>query len=190
MARADKALQDIKALRPTSFTLDQLDQELLSMTLIRALPTEYNNFASSLLLLDSLDLNKLQSAFQNEESQRLARNVSVSSSSILLHLHHLALYSPYLRFLWWHWCIQSPIALKSRGHHQIPSRSANRGRNKENPNLNRMQRKHRTNLIRVHRQQLNLLAMQVLFSQSLSGLNGLNLEHALTGTLIQVPLHT
>src|SRR3984957_10658680 len=37
-----------------------------------------NIFASSLLLLDTLDLDKLQSAFQNEESQCLARNVTPS----------------------------------------------------------------------------------------------------------------
>ena len=76
MARADKALQDIKALRPTNFSLEALDNELLCMTLIRALPAEYNNFASSLLLLDSLDLDKLKSAFQSEETQRLARHVT------------------------------------------------------------------------------------------------------------------
>jgi len=46
------------------------------------------------------------------------------------------------------------------------------------------------NLIRVHQQQLNLLAMQVIFFQPLSSLTGLNLKHALTGTLTQVPLHT
>ena len=80
MARADKAMQDIKALRPSGFSLDDLDKELLSMTLIRALPSEFNNFASSLLLLDSLDLNKLKSAFQTEESQRLARNSLPSST--------------------------------------------------------------------------------------------------------------
>ena len=74
MARADKAMQDIKALRPSGFTLNDLDKELLSMTLIRALPSEFDNFASSLLLLNSLDLDKLKSAFQNEESQRLSRN--------------------------------------------------------------------------------------------------------------------
>jgi hypothetical protein len=80
MARADKALQDIKSLRPDGFSLDQLDDELLAMTLIRALPAEYNNFASSLLLLDSLEIQKLKSAFHNEESQRLARSVSTSTS--------------------------------------------------------------------------------------------------------------
>ncbi|KZT18336.1 hypothetical protein NEOLEDRAFT_1080519, partial [Neolentinus lepideus HHB14362 ss-1] len=67
MARADKAISDIRALRPKDFTIESLDNDLASMALIRALPAEYNNFVSSLLLLDSLDLSKLQSAFQNEE---------------------------------------------------------------------------------------------------------------------------
>ncbi|KZT18960.1 hypothetical protein NEOLEDRAFT_1078934, partial [Neolentinus lepideus HHB14362 ss-1] len=75
MARADKAMQDIRALRPRDFTIDSLDNDLASMALIRALPSDYNNFVSSLLLLDSLDLTKLQSAFQNEESQHFARSV-------------------------------------------------------------------------------------------------------------------
>ena len=78
MARADKAMQDIRALCPPNFTLDMLDKELQCMTLIRALPADYNTFASSLLLLDALDLDKLQSAFQNEESQHLVRNVTLS----------------------------------------------------------------------------------------------------------------
>ena len=84
MARADKALQDIKSLRSSNFTLNQLDNELECMALIRALPAEYNTFVSSLLLLDSLDLDKLKSAFQNEESQRLARNVTASSPSLAM----------------------------------------------------------------------------------------------------------
>jgi len=74
MARAHSALQSIQELRPENFTLEMLDQELECMALIRALPEEYNNFVSSLLLLDSLDLGKLRSAFQNEENQRIARN--------------------------------------------------------------------------------------------------------------------
>jgi hypothetical protein len=59
-----------------------LDKELLCMTLIRALPEDYNNFASSLLLLDFFDIDKLQYAFQNEESQCLARNVSGTSHAL------------------------------------------------------------------------------------------------------------
>src|SRR6266487_3594046 len=85
MARADKAMQDIKALRPSGFTMEQLDQELQCMALIRSLPTDYNSFASSLLLLDAFDLSKLQSAFQNEQAQRTARHIDSSSSSLALH---------------------------------------------------------------------------------------------------------
>src|SRR6266516_7434735 len=84
MARADKAMQDIKALCPSGFTIKDLDQELQCMALIRSLPLDYNNFASSLLLLDAFDLLKLQSAFQNEEAQRTARHIDSSSSSLAL----------------------------------------------------------------------------------------------------------
>src|SRR6266487_2437815 len=85
MARADKAMQDIKALRPSGFTIKDLDQELQCMALIRSLPLDYNNFASSLLLLYAFDLPRLQSAFQNEEAQRTARHIDSSSSSLTLH---------------------------------------------------------------------------------------------------------
>src|SRR6266487_6803750 len=84
MARADKAMQDIKALHPPSFTLKDLDQELECMALIRSLPADYHNFASSLLLLDTFDLPRLQSAFQNEEAQRTARHIDSSPSSLAL----------------------------------------------------------------------------------------------------------
>jgi len=84
MARAHSALQLIQELRPANFTVKTLDEELECMALIHALPQEHNNFASSLLLLDSLDLNKLRSAFQNEESQRTARNLDPTSPLMAL----------------------------------------------------------------------------------------------------------
>ena len=68
MTRAEKAMQDIKAPHPPNFTLDMLDKELQCMTLIHALPADYNPFASSILFFDTFDLDKLQSAFHNEES--------------------------------------------------------------------------------------------------------------------------
>src|SRR6266536_4243576 len=92
MARADKAMQDIKALRPSSFIIKELDQELECMSLIRSLPTDYNSFASSLLLLDAFDLLKLQSAFQNEEAQRTARHIDSSSPLALQTLANLLCY--------------------------------------------------------------------------------------------------
>ncbi|KZT17957.1 hypothetical protein NEOLEDRAFT_1184766 [Neolentinus lepideus HHB14362 ss-1] len=74
------ALLGLRKLEGEDFTIDSLDNDLTSMALICALPAEYNNFVSSLLLLDSLDLSKLQSAFQNEESQRFTRGVDASPS--------------------------------------------------------------------------------------------------------------
>jgi len=40
------------------------------MAMIRALPEEFSNFASSLLLMDKLDKASIQQAFVSEESQR------------------------------------------------------------------------------------------------------------------------
>ncbi|KZT21222.1 hypothetical protein NEOLEDRAFT_1223876, partial [Neolentinus lepideus HHB14362 ss-1] len=80
MARADKAMQDICVLHPKDFTIDSLNNDLTSMALIRALPSEYNNFVSSLLLLNSLDLSKLQSVFQNKESQHFAQGIDALPS--------------------------------------------------------------------------------------------------------------
>ncbi|EPQ54729.1 hypothetical protein GLOTRDRAFT_130080 [Gloeophyllum trabeum ATCC 11539] len=65
------------------FTIEQLDEELAPMSLICSLPAEYNNFVSSLLLLDSLSLSKLQSAFQNDETQRTTRGFSSTHSLAL-----------------------------------------------------------------------------------------------------------
>ena len=45
--RVDDAIHRIRDLRSTGFTLDKLDDELASMTLIRALPDDYNAFVIS-----------------------------------------------------------------------------------------------------------------------------------------------
>ncbi|PPQ95073.1 hypothetical protein CVT25_002460, partial [Psilocybe cyanescens] len=57
-------------LRLKDFDLAKLDEELASLTLIRALPDEYNAFASSLLLLDKLDKATIHQAFVTEDIQR------------------------------------------------------------------------------------------------------------------------
>ena len=46
------------------------------MTFICSLPADYNNFVSSLLLVDSLDVDKLKAAFLNEENQRASRQIT------------------------------------------------------------------------------------------------------------------
>ena len=70
MTRIDTGMQNVQNLRPDSFTISDLDKELVSMTMIRALPASYASFASSLQLLDKLDKDALQSAFVNEEALR------------------------------------------------------------------------------------------------------------------------
>jgi len=68
--RVDSVMQHIKDLRPDSFSITQLDDELASMAMIRALPEEFSGFSSSLLLKDNLDKATVQQAFVTEETQR------------------------------------------------------------------------------------------------------------------------
>ncbi|PPQ89622.1 hypothetical protein CVT25_012635 [Psilocybe cyanescens] len=69
MNRVDTAIHRIQDLRPKDFTLTNLDDELASMTLIRALPDKFSGFASYLLLMDKLEKATIQQAFVTEESQ-------------------------------------------------------------------------------------------------------------------------
>ena len=72
--RVDVAMKHIKNLRPKDFTLDKLDEELLCMTMVRALPEDYNHFVSSLMLRDNLDKSSITQAFHTEEIQRTRRS--------------------------------------------------------------------------------------------------------------------
>jgi hypothetical protein len=54
--RVDNSMHRIRDVWSTDITLDQLDDELAPITLIRAPPDDYNMFVSSLLLKDNLDL--------------------------------------------------------------------------------------------------------------------------------------
>ncbi|KAL7285881.1 hypothetical protein ACG7TL_000992 [Trametes sanguinea] len=67
--RASQLKSDMKALRPADFDLSKLDDELVLMALIRALPAEYNALRQTLLLDDSLTLEKLQDTFVALENQ-------------------------------------------------------------------------------------------------------------------------
>lgn len=82
--RLKDAMQKIKNLRPDKFTLDDLDDELMSMGMIRALPEEYSGFQSSLMLLDQLDTATLTEAFRNEEITRTRRAPATSTSDAVL----------------------------------------------------------------------------------------------------------
>ena len=70
----------VRNLCPDAFSLDDLDKELVAMTMIRALPDSYSSFASSLQLLDKLDKDTLQSAFVNEEALRNRSSTSGSTA--------------------------------------------------------------------------------------------------------------
>src|ERR1700709_2798170 len=67
-------MSKVKELRPTDpknpYTIKDLDAELICMTMVCSLGDEYSHFASSLMLLKSLDKSKLrQAAFLAEEVQ-------------------------------------------------------------------------------------------------------------------------
>ncbi|GJF00546.1 hypothetical protein PsYK624_168390 [Phanerochaete sordida] len=82
MTRVDAAMQRVKNLRPDTFTPADLDKELVSMTLIRALPSSYAHFASSLQLLNKLNKDALQAAFINEEALR-SRTSTPGTTAVL-----------------------------------------------------------------------------------------------------------
>ncbi|KAJ3489721.1 hypothetical protein NLI96_g1948 [Meripilus lineatus] len=70
MTRIDEAMIQVKNLRPDKFSLDDLDQELVCMAMIRAFPAEYDSFASSLQLMDKLEKSKLQESFIGGDLRR------------------------------------------------------------------------------------------------------------------------
>ena len=73
------------------FTLDKMDNELVCMTLLRALPDEYSSFASSLQMLDKLEKAKIQEAFVAEELLRNRSNNSRDAPSGALTASALAI---------------------------------------------------------------------------------------------------
>jgi hypothetical protein len=74
IARIEDGMSKIKEPRPVDpknpYTINDLDAELICMTMVRSLGEEYAHFASSLMLLKSLDKGELKAAFLAEESQR------------------------------------------------------------------------------------------------------------------------
>ena len=62
-ARIEKGMQEIKNLRPSGFSLDDSDADIMSMAMVHALPQEYSSFVSSLILLPKFDFKTLKEAF-------------------------------------------------------------------------------------------------------------------------------
>ena len=83
MTRIDQNMQNIRNLRPTAFSISDMDDELVSMAMITSLPADYQSFRSSLLLLDQVDRSTLQEAFRNEEANRLRDQINSSTSQAL-----------------------------------------------------------------------------------------------------------
>lgn len=80
--RVEDSVKSIRDLRPKDFTLDKLDEELASMALIRALPSEeFSSFTSSLLLMDKLDKTAVHQAFVTEDIQRRRRVQDAGTTS-------------------------------------------------------------------------------------------------------------
>lgn len=84
LSRGSAALQAIKDLRPEGFTVENLDEELTTMAIIRALPGDYDSFVTTLIMnvKDKFTLDKLAVAFQAEESQRQARQSSIEPIAV------------------------------------------------------------------------------------------------------------
>ena len=85
-ARIDASMQSIQDLRPSTFTLKEMDDELHSMALIRSLPEEYKSLSQSLMLLDDLNKTKIRDAFSAEEtnSQRRGEQFNAGTSDLAL----------------------------------------------------------------------------------------------------------
>ncbi|KAJ3547011.1 hypothetical protein NM688_g5450 [Phlebia brevispora] len=83
VTRVDTATKKIKNLCPKDFSINEIDNELICITLIRALPEEYSSFASSLQLMDKFSKEKLQEAFVAEEL-RTHHQDSLNSTSASL----------------------------------------------------------------------------------------------------------
>src|ERR1700749_2040578 len=79
-SRIERAMQEVKNLRPATFSLADLDSDLVCMAMIRSLPAEYRSFVSSLILLPKFDFKTLREAFILEEDNRKA---SIAQDSII-----------------------------------------------------------------------------------------------------------
>ncbi|KIM66588.1 hypothetical protein SCLCIDRAFT_21727 [Scleroderma citrinum Foug A] len=88
IARIEDSMSKIQQLRPkdasTPYTIKDLDNELICIAMVRSLGDEYSHFASSLLLFQSLEKDRLKEAFLAEELQRMRRPELTSGSEAVL----------------------------------------------------------------------------------------------------------
>jgi hypothetical protein len=76
------AVAALQEQRPDKFTIQDLDDELHSMTLIRALPSDYNLLKDSLMILDDLNPATVSEALCNcaKNDEQRAENNDTSSA--------------------------------------------------------------------------------------------------------------
>jgi len=128
----DDAIHRIRDLRSIGFTLDKLDDELASMTLIRALPDDYS-FVLSLLLKDDLDKMTVQSAFQTFvriTSRRRRQDDSPAAGSALIAAPCICTFCGYSGHS------QDACRQYARAKDQLLKNRNTRGKNKSNNNSN------------------------------------------------------
>lgn len=82
--RVATAMSSIVNLRSDNYTLEQLDQELEAMTLIRALPGEFKHLSSALLLQNKLDKDSVLELFTAEELAHKGEEEALNSAKTLL----------------------------------------------------------------------------------------------------------
>ena len=80
LLRIDQAFQRILNLRPKVFTLTDLDDELQSMAMIRALTPEYSSFRSAIMLRPDISKESLALSFRVEETNR-NRDVAIAAAA-------------------------------------------------------------------------------------------------------------
>ncbi|THH22544.1 hypothetical protein EUX98_g8150 [Antrodiella citrinella] len=76
MGRIDECMLSVRNLRPSGFTLQMLDDELVCMTMLRVLPEQHKFLATSLQLADKLEKSALLQAFITEDISQLRHSSS------------------------------------------------------------------------------------------------------------------
>ena len=81
--RIENAKAEIAKMRPKGLTVEQLEDELATMAMIRALPGDYSHLSSSLLLKDDLNKTTVLQAFRSDQlhKQRQDQMVNRANSS-------------------------------------------------------------------------------------------------------------
>ena len=81
--KVDEIIKRIQGLRPDNFSVDALDKELATMTILKALPDSYNSLVSTLLMQKDLTQDVVHSALKREEANRKPRAALTEYAALL-----------------------------------------------------------------------------------------------------------